>query len=173
MKTDRITLRPWRESDAATLFMFAKDPEVGPRAGWRPHSSVEESREIIRVVFSNPTTWAIEWNETGRAIGAIGYGDSCNCNLPARQGEPTIGYWVAHPFWNMGICTEALHLLVAHLKNDTAVKSVISGHFVDNPASGKVMEKCGFRPTGEYCLDENLYAGEGRKIRVLRLELKG
>ena len=53
MKTDRITLRPWRESDAETLFLFAKDPDVGPRAGWRPHASEEESRAIILSVFSN------------------------------------------------------------------------------------------------------------------------
>ncbi|MDY4927225.1 MAG: GNAT family N-acetyltransferase [Prevotella sp.] len=107
MKTDRITLRPWRESDAETLFLFAKDPDVGPRAGWRPHASEEESRAIILSVFSNPTTWAIVWNETSKPIGAIGYGESCNCALPARHDEPTIGYWVARPFWNMGICTEA------------------------------------------------------------------
>lgn len=173
MKTDRITLRPWRESDAETLFMFAKDPDVGPRAGWRPHASEEESRAIILSVFSNPTTWAIVWNETSKPIGAIGYGESCNCALPARPDEPTIGYWVARPFWNMGICTEALTLLVGHLKKDTHHKSVVSGHFVDNPASGRVMEKCGFIPTGEYCYDENLYEGKDKKIRVLRLELNG
>ena len=73
----------------------------------------------------------------------------------------------------MGICTEALTLLVGHLKKDTHHKSVVSGHFVDNPASGRVMEKCGFIPTGEYCYDDNLYEGKDKKIRVLRLELNG
>ena len=61
MQTERILLRPWRDSDAASLFKYASDPDVGPRAGWAPHQSVEESREIIRTVFNDALcTWAIE-----------------------------------------------------------------------------------------------------------------
>ena len=48
METDRFLLRPWRESDAEALFKYASDPDVGPRAGWEPHKSVEESLQIIR-----------------------------------------------------------------------------------------------------------------------------
>lgn len=173
METERIKLRPWRDSDAATLFKYASDPDVGPRAGWPPHKSVEESLEIIRTVFKDITnTWAIELKATGEAIGAMGYGPSCECNLPAREGEPLIGYWVGKPYWNQGICTEALRLMLEHIRQTTDIKSLISGHFVDNPASGRVMEKCGFVPTGETCIDENQYQGKDRPIRVLRLELR-
>lgn len=49
--------------------------------------------------------------------------------------------------------------------------SLISSHFVDNPASGRVMEKCGFGPTGETSVDESLHSGESRLMKVLRLEL--
>ena len=169
METNRIVLRPWRESDAETLFKWASDPDVGPRAGWAPHKSVEESLEIIRTVFHDATnTWAIELKETGLPIGAMGYGPSCECDLPAREGEPLIGYWVAKPYWNRGICTEALQLMLDHIRQKTDIKSLISGHFVDNPASGRVMEKCGFVPTGETCIDANQYQGENRPIRVLR-----
>ena len=73
METNRILLRPWRESDAPALFKYASDPEVGPRAGWPPHKSVEESLEIIRTVFNDDTnTWAIVLKETGEPIGARG-----------------------------------------------------------------------------------------------------
>ena len=66
METDRILLRPWRDSDAGSLYKYASDPEVGPRAGWPPHKSVAESLEIIRTVFGDATnTWAIELKETG------------------------------------------------------------------------------------------------------------
>ena len=196
METNRIILRPWRDSDAETLYKWASDPDVGPRAGWAPHKSVEESLEIIRTVFNDGAnrtqssslellrcspsshlcndalhTWAIELKETGEAIGAMGYGPSCECDLPARDGEPLIGYWVAKPYWNQGICTEALRLMLDHIRETTDIKSLISGHFVDNPASGRVMEKCGFIPTGETCIDANQYQGEGRPIRVLRLEM--
>ena len=196
METNRIILRPWRDSDAETLYKWASDPDVGPRAGWAPHKSVEESLEIIRTVFNDGAnrtqssslellrcspsshlcndalhTWAIELKETGEAIGAMGYGPSCECDLPARDGEPLIGYWVAKPYWNQGICTEALRLMLDHIRETTDIKSLISGHFVDNPASGRVMEKCGFIPTGETCIDANQYQGEGRPIRALRLEM--
>ena len=144
-------MRPWRDSDAETLFKWASDPDVGPRAGWPPHKSVEESLKIIR---------------------AMGYGPSCECDLPAREGEPLIGYWVAKPYWNHGICTEALRLMLDHIQQTTDIKSLISGHFVDNPASGRVMEKCGFIPTGETCIDEKQFQGKNRPIRVLRLEIR-
>ncbi|MBR5661842.1 MAG: GNAT family N-acetyltransferase [Bacteroidales bacterium] len=171
METERIILRPWRDSDAEVLFKWASDPDVGPRAGWAPHKSVEESLEIIRTVFKDATnTWAIELKETGEAIGAMGYGPSCDCDLPARDGEPLVGYWVAKPYWNQGICTEALRLMLEHIRLETDIKSLISGHFIDNPASGRVMEKCGFVPTGETCVDPKQYQGENRPIRVLRLE---
>lgn len=172
METDRIILRPWQDSDAQALYRYASDPEVGPRAGWAPHESLEESLDIIRTVFNNDTTWAIVLKETGEAIGAIGYGPSCDCNLPAREGEPTVGYWVARPYWNRGICTEALGLMIRNILSDTDIASLISGHFIDNPASGRVMEKCGFIPTGEECFDKSLYGGEGRPIRVLRLIIR-
>lgn len=173
METDRIILRPWRDSDAETLYKWASDPDIGTRAGWPPHKSVEESLEVIRTVFKDATnTWAIELKETGEAIGAMGYGPSCDCKLPAMDGEPVCGYWVAKPYWNKGICTEALHLMIDHIHRTTGIKSLISGHFVDNPASGRVMEKCGFLPTGQMVFDGTQYMGAGRPIRVLRLILK-
>ena len=83
--TKSIILRPWRDSDAETLFKWASDPDVGPRAGWAPHQSVEESLEIIRTVFNDALhTWAIVLKETNEPIGAMGYGPSCACDLPAR-----------------------------------------------------------------------------------------
>ena len=170
LSKERIRSRPWLDGDAPVLFKYASDPEVGPRAGWPPHKSVEESLEIIRTVFNDATcTWAIEWKETGEAIGAMGYGPSCQCNLPAREGEPLIGYWVARPYWNQGICTEALRLMLDRIRKTTEIKSLISGHFIDNPASGRVMEKCGFFPTGETVVDPE--QGRDTPIRVLRLEL--
>ena len=53
-------MRPWQESDAEMLFKYASDPDVGPRAGWPPHKSVEESLEIIRTVFNAEGMWAVE-----------------------------------------------------------------------------------------------------------------
>ena len=52
METERLILRRWEETDAENLYQFAKDPDVGPIAGWPPHQSVEESLDVIRNVFS-------------------------------------------------------------------------------------------------------------------------
>lgn len=72
METNRIILRPWRDSDAEVLYKWASDPDVGLRAGWAPHKSVEESREIIRTVFNDTLhTWAILLKETDEPIGAF------------------------------------------------------------------------------------------------------
>ena len=170
METNRILLRPWRDDDAAALFKYASDLEVGPRAGWPPHKSVEESLEIIRTVFHNDTNWAIELKETGEPIGAIGYLPAPESNLPVREGEPLVGYWVGKPYWNQGICTEALEIMLEHIRKTTDIKSLISSHYIDNPASGRVMEKCGFVPTGETCIDEKL-TGTTKPTRVMRLEI--
>jgi RimJ/RimL family protein N-acetyltransferase len=171
LQTERIILRPWRDSDAEALFKYASDPEVGPRAGWPPHKSVEESLEIIHTVFHNDTNWAIEFKATGEAIGAIGYLPTSESELPAREGEPLVGYWVGRPYWNQGICTEALKVMLEHIRETTNIESLISSHYYDNPASGRVMEKCGFVPTGETCIDEKL-TGTTKPTRVMRLEIR-
>ncbi len=171
MESGRIVLRPWREDDAPALYKYASDPEVGPRAGWEPHKSIKESLEIIRTVFHNDTTWAIELKETGEPLGAMGYLPAEGSQLPSRKGEPLVGYWVGRPYWNRGICTEALQLMLGHIREATDIRSLIGSHFIDNPASGRVMEKCGFVPTGETCVDQTL-AGSDSPMRVLRLEIK-
>ena len=89
METERLLLRPWRDSDAPALFKYASDPEVGPRAGWPPHKNVEESLEVIRTVFNDATnTWAIVLKETGEAIGAMGYLPA-NAIYPHAKASPS------------------------------------------------------------------------------------
>ena len=69
--TERLILRPWEETDAESLYEYAKDPRVGPIAGWPIHSSVENSREIIRHAFADlklKTLWCgyFEGNDKSR-----------------------------------------------------------------------------------------------------------
>lgn len=172
MENYRIFLRPWQDSDAEALYKYASEPIIGERAGWQPHQSVEESLDIIRTVFHNDTMWAIVLKETNEAIGAMGYMPDCPFNLPARPNEPLVGYWIGKPYWNKGICTEALQLMIEHVRKKTNYASLISSHYVDNPASGRVMEKCGFVPTGETVVDATLFAGREHLLRVMRLEIQ-
>lgn len=170
METDRIILRPWRESDADTLFKWASDPEVGPKAGWPPHGSVEESLEVIRTIFSAEGMWAVEWKETGEPIGSVGYLPASHSNLEIPDDQCEVGYWIARPFWGRGICTEALRLVVDHCFREKGFSVLWGDYFPENPASGRVMEKCGFEDTGREVLCPNLEVGADRPVRVMRLK---
>lgn len=73
LETSRLILRPWCGSDAQALYRWARDPEVGPSAGWAPHTSVENSREIIRTVLSEEGTFAVLLKGgDGSPIGSVG-----------------------------------------------------------------------------------------------------
>ena len=82
-----MILRHWLESDAGMLFKYASDPDVGPRAGWPPHKSVEESLEIIRTVFSGEGMWAVVLKETSEVIGSIGYLPASASNLDIEDDQ--------------------------------------------------------------------------------------
>lgn len=92
LETERLILRPWNEADAESLYEYAKDDRVGPITGWPPHTSVENSREVIKTVLSAPETYAVCLKEDNRAIGSIGLmiEKSSNFTLPENEGE--IGY---------------------------------------------------------------------------------
>ena len=106
METERLLLRPWQESDAEALYRWASDPEVGPAAGWSPHTSVEDSRDIIRTVLSEEGTFAVvPKGGNGDPIGAIGVFPT---EISEGRGEPEIGYWIARPHWGQGLIPEAV-----------------------------------------------------------------
>ena len=169
METERILLRPWLESDAEALFKYASDPEVGPRAGWPPHKSVEESLEIIRTVFGTETMWAVELKETSEAIGCVGYLPASASNLKIENDQCEVGYWIAKPYWGKGICTEAMRLVVDYCFHVKGFTVLWGDYFPENPASGRVMEKCGFVDTGEETVCPNLSVGADRPVRVMKL----
>jgi len=169
-ETDRILLRPWRDSDAEALYKYASDPEVGPRAGWPPHKNVEESRNIIRTIFSGEGMWAVIWKKTNEAIGCVGYLPASASNLKIESNQCEVGYWVAHPYWGMGICTEALGLVIDYCFYTKGVSTLWGTYFPSNPASGRVMEKCGFTDTGRETFCPNLEVGGDQAVRVMRLD---
>lgn len=111
--TERLTLRPWRETDAEDLYRYASDERVGPPAGWPAHKSVEESREIIRTVFSRDGVYAVTLKGTERAVGCIGLLAGAQCNFPLAPDEGELSYWLGVPFWGRGLIPEAARALCA------------------------------------------------------------
>ena len=112
LETDRLILRPWDEADAEYLYNYAKDDRVGPIAGWPVHTSVENSREIIKNVLSKEGTYAVVLKETMLPVGSIGLmaGKDSNLNIPDTEAE--IGYWIGVPYWGQGLIPEAARELI-------------------------------------------------------------
>lgn len=144
LQTEQLILRPWREEDAESLFLYAKDPAVGPIAGWPAHQSVEESLEIIRTVFSVPETYAIILRETGSPIGCIGLKTGDSTDLTDRIDECELGYWLGVPYWGKGLMTEAATEMIRHAFEDCGMNTIWCGYYDGNIRSKRVQEKCGF-----------------------------
>lgn len=144
--TERLVLRPWREEDAESLFRYASDEQVGSAAGWKPHESVEESREIIRTVLSGPGVFAVLLREKPQeAVGSLGVFPT---DAPDGRGEPEIGYWIGRPFWGQGFIPEAVRELLRWCFAERDAQRVWCSHFPENDKSRRVIEKCGFTYMG-------------------------
>lgn len=90
LKTSRLTLRPWMESDAKCLFHFAKNPNVGPIAGWPPHENIDDSLNIIKTVFCKRETYAIIKDDI--PIGCVGLLFHPDTNHWWGEGSAELGY---------------------------------------------------------------------------------
>ena len=145
LETKRLVLRPWEESDAAECYRYAKDPLVGPIAGWPAHTSIEDSLHAIRTVLSAPGTFAVIWKETGLAIGSIGLKFQDATDLTEQKDECEIGFWLGVPYWGQGIMTEAVKEMLRYAFESCGMKKVWCGRYEGNEKSKRVQEKCGFR----------------------------
>lgn len=146
LRTKRLVLRPWQETDAEVLYEYAKDERVGPVAGWPTHKSVEESRKIIRTIFSQEGVFAVTRKEDDQAIGCIGVTRGAKSNFPIPENEGVISYWIGVPFWGQGFIPEAMQELIRYAFEDLKLKCLWCGYFDGNEKSKRAQEKCGFKP---------------------------
>jgi len=145
IETPRLLLRPFRETDAADVYEYAKDPRVGPIAGWPPHRSVGESREIIRTVFSMPGVFAMEVKADGHAAGSVGFvGRHPAGELPGCP-DNEIGYGLNPAYWGRGLMPEAVEAVLQYGFTVLGYKRIWCGHYAGNWRSRRVISKCGFR----------------------------
>lgn len=143
IETERLILRPWRESDAEALYTYASDPAVGPPAGWPPHTSVENSREIIKGVLSERETYAI-CLKSGKPVGSIGLRLNGSTDMTDRDDECELGYWIGKPFWGQGLVPEAARALLRYAFEQLGMRAVWCGYYEGNDKSRRVQEKLGF-----------------------------
>lgn len=147
LQTERLVLRPWRDSDAESLFVYASDPDVGPNAGWPAHQSVEESAQIIRDVLAVPETFAITLRDAEQPdtpVGAIGLMIGEESDLAIGSDQAELGYWIGKPLWGNGYMPEAVREVMRHGFCDLGLEAIWAGHSEDNDQSRRVIEKTGF-----------------------------
>ena len=148
LETDRLILRPVLKRDAKDIFAYASDPEVARYVLWEPHRTVADTRSYIRYMRALyrrgfPASWAVTLRETGRVIGTVGFMWYSEASCSAE-----VGYSFSRAFWNRGIATEALSAVIRSVFASLPVNRLEAQHDLRNPASGRVMEKCGMRKEG-------------------------
>ena len=151
LKLDGLTLRAPRASDAARIADLANDYEIAKMTTnlpfpYRRQDAAAFFARMEAADRAREAVFVIEDKADG-PVGMIGF----HPNIAALSGTlgPEIGYWVGRPFWGRGVATRAARGALAWASQAWRRKVVVSGHFADNPASGRVLEKAGFLYTGE------------------------
>lgn len=140
LETPRLRLRQPAERDIPAIIAIAGDWEVARRLARMPHPyTLADARFFLDRVVTSESTWAITVADA--MIGCVGL-------APLPDGSRELGYYVGRPWWGRGYASEAAGAIVAHAFGTLGLDIVHSGHFADNPASGRVLTKIGFEVTG-------------------------
>jgi RimJ/RimL family protein N-acetyltransferase len=142
-RTDRLLLRPSWPEDAQALHGAIADEVIVrnlARAPW-PYTERDAASfaETEHPLMFPSFMLMLRTDGAPQLVGGCGLGE--------RDGEAELGYWVAQPYWGRGFATEAARAVIGIAKA-LGHKRLVAGHFIDNPASGQVLRKLGFRATG-------------------------
>jgi RimJ/RimL family protein N-acetyltransferase len=146
VRTDRLLLRPgWIEDAAEVQRAISSDPAIArntARVPW-PYTLADAKAYLSMAKDANAPTCLVFARTSGqpKLVGCVGI-------HPDERGHE-LGYWIARPYWGMGFATEAADALLRSARESLKLECIHSGHFADNPASGRVLRKLGFRPTGQ------------------------
>jgi len=146
LETERLLLRPFRREDAEAVAAVAGNWDVARMLARVPHPYTRDMAE--EWISSHALSWengeeyifCIELD--GQTAGSIGLRRS-------RKAVYELGYWLDDRWWGKGLATEAVGRIVRFAFGELGAVRLVSGHFADNPASGRVLQKCGFRYTGD------------------------
>ena len=144
LETKRLILRPFRDADAADVFAYAKNPAVGPAAGWPSHKDEAESLKIIRTVFAAPNVFAVELRETGRVIGSVGFIDEHPRGVQPNCPDDELGYALDETHWGRGLMPEVVEELLRYGFRELNLDEIWATHYQENQQSRRVIEKSGF-----------------------------
>lgn len=155
-RTPRLLLRPGWSDDAAALSAALNEESVARNLARVPFPySIDDAQAFLAHAPDprHPRLLAFSRTQgTPRLIGGVGL-------TPAEDGPPHLGYWIARPYWGLGFATEAARALLNAVRA-VGHRHIIARHGVDNPASGRVLRKLGFRPTGDFVRVHSAARGE-------------
>lgn len=149
LETKRLILRRFSIDDAEAMYRnWAGDPEVTRFLSWPTHEGVEDSRAIIEewqnnAILLDDYNWCITLKDTGEPIGSIGA-----VRIDEAAEYVHVGYCIGRKYWNQGLMSEALSAVIDFFFEEVGANRVESLHAVENPASGRVMQKCGMTREG-------------------------
>ena len=141
LATARLVLRAPRRSDGEAIAALANDRRIAANTARIPHPyAIEDAEQFIAAVNKREGEACFVVTLDGAPIGV--------CSVDLREDGPELGYWLGVPYWGRGFATEAVRALIDHAFGDLEHETLISGARVNNPASRRVLEKCGFQWTG-------------------------
>ena len=148
LETEDLILRKPRIRDAKDIYSYASDPEVARYVLWEPHRSVSETASFIRDLRARiragcPSSWVVVLRGTGTVIGTVGF-----VWYSAENNAAELGYSFSREYWNHGYATQALRAVIDCLFSSLPLNRLEAQHDVRNPASGRVMQKCGLTQEG-------------------------
>lgn len=140
LETQKILLRPFKETDLEDLYEYSSQSEVCKMAGWKPHTAIDESRQVLNNNIKNPNIFAIEYKENLKVIGYLAiHKDSEN----DREDTKELGFALNQNYQRRGIMTEVVHKILDYLFSG-GIQHVYACCFQENIPSKKLIEKCGF-----------------------------
>ncbi len=167
LETERLILRPLTVDDAEDVFEWTNDERVTKYMSYPRHESIETTKwwlSSLKELPDDDFQFGFVLKETGRLIGSGGirYSD--------KEKAWTFGYNIRFYCWNKGYTTEAAKRMIDFAYKEQGAREFIAEHAVDNPASGRVIEKCGleFSHYGEY---SRLDGSETFKAKFYKLHL--
>lgn len=146
IETERLILRVPSENDAGDMYKYACNPNVGPNAGWKPHTDIDESRTILSRWAGEGDVMAIVYKADGRMIGSVGL--HSDGKRSKTDNVLMLGYVLAEDYWGMGLMTECVKAVLDAAFTQMNLDMVSVTHFTFNMRSKRVIEKCGFKYEG-------------------------
>ena len=170
IETERLILRPFKQSDLHDFNEYASVPGVGEMAGWKHHETIEKTQEILDMFIKEDKTFAIVFKKTNKVIGSLGvekYGLEEKLTEFTSYYGREIGYVLSKDYWGKGIMPEAVGAVINHLFNDLNLDFLTCGYYDFNNQSKRVQEKCGFKPYRKLVMDTRLGTKESGVLNLL------